>query len=91
MNFREPNEDLFETSRMSFGEHLEELRNVLIRALIGVALACVVGFWFADRVVQVLKKPLVDAMYEYDVNDTSKKLTERFGFCLLYTSPSPRD
>lgn len=80
MNFREPNEDLFETSRMSFGEHLEELRNVLIRALIGVALACVVGFWFADRVVQVLKKPLVDAMYEYDVNDTSKKLTERFGF-----------
>jgi len=58
MNFRQPNEDLFESSRMSFGEHLEELRKVLVRALIGVALASVIGFYFADRVIEILKQPL---------------------------------
>ena len=56
MNFRQSNEDLFESSRMSFGEHLEELRSVLVRALIGVAIASVFGFYFADQVVEVSKK-----------------------------------
>mgnify|MGYP001202242938 FL=1 len=67
MNFRQSNEDLFESSRMSFGEHLEELRSVLVRALIGVAIASVFGFYFADQVVEVLKKPLVEAILKFDL------------------------
>ena len=53
MNFRKSNEDLFESSRMSFGDHLEELRSVLVRALIGVAIAGVFGFYFADQVDKI--------------------------------------
>jgi len=41
---RLPNEDLFEGSKMSFGEHLEELRLRLFRALLGVAVGVVFGF-----------------------------------------------
>lgn len=80
MNFREPNEDLFEGSRMSFGEHLEELRVVLVRALIGVALGCVVGFYFADRVVKILEKPLVDAVNDYRFEDATNELISRYEF-----------
>lgn len=80
MNFRQPNEDLFENSRMSFGEHLEELRKVLVRALFGVALGCVVGFWFADRVVKILEKPLVDAVNAYRTEDAADELVQRYEF-----------
>ena len=80
MNFRQPNEDLFETSRMSFGEHLEELRKVLVRACYGVLIASVVGFWFAESVVEILTEPLVTAIGEYDLYDASKKLEERYGY-----------
>ena len=80
MNFRQPNEDLFESSRMSFGDHLEELRKVLVRALIGVALACVVGFLFADQTIQILKKPLVDAIEDYEIEDASNELIEEHGY-----------
>ncbi|MDG1513463.1 MAG: twin-arginine translocase subunit TatC [Mariniblastus sp.] len=80
MNFRKSNEDLFESSRMSFGDHLEELRSVLVRALIGVAIAGVFGFYFADQVVEILKKPLVEAILKFDLEDASDELVERYGF-----------
>ena len=66
MNFRQPNEDLFDSSRMSFGEHLEELRKVLIKCIIGVAIACGIGFLFANQVMDILNGPLVDAMGEFN-------------------------
>eukprot|EP01047_Picozoa_sp_COSAG01_P007912 COSAG01_NODE_305_length_19168_cov_891.501180_5_plen_465_part_00 len=65
---------------MSFGEHLEELRSVLVRALIGVAIAGVFGFYFADQVVEILKKPLVEAILKFDLEDASDELVERYGF-----------
>ena len=80
MNFRQPNEDLFETSRMSFGDHLEELRKVLLRAMIGVGIASLVGFWFAEEVIETLNQPLVDAIQAYDLEDASKELEERYGY-----------
>lgn len=80
MNFRQPNEDHFETSRMSFGEHLEELRKVLVRALIGVAIASVVGFWFAEEVIETLNEPLIDAIKAYNLEDASNELADRHGY-----------
>lgn len=80
MNFRQPNEDLFDSSRMSFGEHLEELRKVFVRALFGVAIASVAGFYFAEEVVEILTEPLVEAIGEYDLEDASKQLEERIGY-----------
>ena len=60
-----PGENLFEETRMSFGEHLEELRKVLFKCLICVALGCVVGFANANAVVRLLTAPLVSAMGDY--------------------------
>jgi sec-independent protein translocase protein TatC len=65
---------------MSFGEHLEELRKVLVRALIGVAIACVIGFMFANQTIQVLKQPLVDAIKQYNIEDANAELVSRYGY-----------
>ena len=48
------NKDLFEDTRMSFGEHLEDLRKALFKAAIGLAIGCAIGFTFANQVVEWL-------------------------------------
>jgi len=48
--------------RMSFGDHLEELRRCMIRAIVGVAIATVLCFYFGDRIIQVLTAPYYAAM-----------------------------
>src|SRR5262245_29513373 len=50
--------DPVDAARMSFGDHLEELRSCLIRALIGIALASAVALWFGRTVLAVLFWPL---------------------------------
>ena len=80
MSFRNQNEDLFQDSRMSFGEHLEELRKVLIRSLIGVAIGCVIGFLYAEQVVKVLQVPLENALTKYYVNAGKDELQQEVGY-----------
>ena len=80
MPVRPPNEDLFDNSRMSFGEHLEELRRVLIRSLVGVAVCCVIGFLFADQVVDFLKSPLVNAVSNFQKDKSKTEIRKRIGF-----------
>jgi sec-independent protein translocase protein TatC len=65
---KKPNDDLFETSTMTFGEHLEELRVRLFRGVVGVALGCVIGFMAANHVVRFFQKPLERAMERYYVD-----------------------
>ena len=79
MSFRQPNEDLFETSRMTFGEHLEELRGVLIKALVAIAIGCGIGFFFAENVVKILVEPLASAMEDYDRETARRSIIERDG------------
>ena len=80
MPVRPPNEDLFDNSRMSFGEHLEELRRVLVRSLVGVAVCCVIGFLFADQVVDFLKSPLVNAVSNFQKDKSKTEIRKRIGF-----------
>ncbi|MEL7497263.1 MAG: twin-arginine translocase subunit TatC [Planctomycetota bacterium] len=80
MNLNEPNEDLFEESRMSFGEHLEELRKVLIKSLIGVAIACTIGFYIAENVVSILTEPLSDAANAFETAAAETKLMNDYGY-----------
>ncbi len=44
-------EDLFESTKMTFGEHLEELRKCFFKAGIGLALGMVIGLMGAVEVV----------------------------------------
>jgi sec-independent protein translocase protein TatC len=71
-------DDYFHGSTMSFGEHLEELRSVLIRALWGLALAMMVGFYFAPSVVKFFKGPIESALGEFYVNKAVADLVKRY-------------
>src|SRR6476620_11382318 len=62
---KQPSDDLFEKSTMTFGEHLEELRVCLFRGVVGIALGCLIGFFIANWVVRFFQGPLEDAMERY--------------------------
>jgi sec-independent protein translocase protein TatC len=61
-------EDLFQSSTMTFGEHLEELRTCLIRATLGLALGVLVGFFVARPFVHLIEQPLKRALANYYSN-----------------------
>ena len=82
-----PNEDLFENSRMSFGEHLEELRRVLVRSVIGIAIGCIFGFIFANQTVEILTEPLNKALVQFQINQAEARLVEQFGYLDPEASP----
>src|SRR5271155_3160414 len=54
--------------RMSFMEHLEELRNRIIRALYGLGIAFVLALAFANKLWDVVSDPAVDALKHLHVN-----------------------
>ena len=54
--------------RMSFLEHLEELRSRIIRALIGVAVAFAISLTFTYQLWQVVSAPAVEALKTLKVN-----------------------
>ncbi len=47
---------------MSFGEHLEELRSRLIKALLGIAAGFVLGIFLAKPAIMYISQPLVAAL-----------------------------
>ena len=52
-------EDLeLEGGRMSFLEHLDELRKRLIASIIGIAVGCVISFIFLDRIFRFIMLPM---------------------------------
>ena len=55
---KQPNEDLFEGTTMTFGEHLDELRVVLFRSIIGLLVCVILGFFVAREVVKKIQGPL---------------------------------
>ncbi len=50
------------TSRMSFFDHLEELRTRIIQALMGVAVGVGLGFYWAKDVYKFLSQPIFGAL-----------------------------
>ncbi|MDA1052031.1 MAG: twin-arginine translocase subunit TatC [Planctomycetota bacterium] len=58
-------EDLFEGTKMTFGEHLEELRVVLVRGLLGLTVGVLVGMMMANSVVKFVEAPLVTALEKH--------------------------
>ncbi|HME05727.1 MAG TPA: twin-arginine translocase subunit TatC, partial [Bryobacteraceae bacterium] len=54
--------------RMSFMEHLEELRTRIIRALMGLAVAFVLSLLFASPIWDIISEPAIDALKHLNVN-----------------------
>ncbi len=56
-------------AKMSFLEHLQELRDRIIRALIGVAAGCAVGLYFSDEIFAGISKPVADVLRKMGLSD----------------------
>ena len=70
-------EDLFKNSTMTFGEHLEELRSCLIKAILGLTVGFVLGLLIGDRVVDYIQRPLRKALEEYYATQSAAKIEEK--------------
>jgi len=87
MKIADSNKDLFDESRMSFGEHLEELRKALFKSAVGVAIGCAIGLFLAPQVIELLNRPLVKAMGDYKLQRASKLLTDKTGYVPMELVP----
>jgi sec-independent protein translocase protein TatC len=76
---KKPSEDLFESSTMTFGEHLEELRVCLFRGVIGIAVGVLIGFFVANGVVRFFQSPLERAMERFYVQRALGDYAQLFG------------
>src|SRR5262245_28389927 len=54
--------DLFDDTTMTFGEHLEALRFHLFRAIVGLMIGSVLGFFISRPVILAIQEPVNEAM-----------------------------
>jgi sec-independent protein translocase protein TatC len=72
-------DDMFADSRMSFGDHIEDLRSHLFRAIYGFLIIFVASFFIAKPVLRFIAKPVEDVLAEYyqDLfNDKAREILE---------------
>ena len=71
--------------RMSFLEHLEELRSRILRALSGVGIAFILSLTFCDRLWKVVSTPATDALHRLGFHDPKLTLiTPMEGFNIIW-------
>jgi sec-independent protein translocase protein TatC len=71
--------------RMSFMEHLEELRNRIIRALYGLGLAFVLALVFAGKLWDIISDPAVEALKHLHVEPPQlAQLTPMEAFTVIW-------
>jgi sec-independent protein translocase protein TatC len=58
-------DDLFQHTSMTFGEHLEELRSALFKAVIALVIGFVIGLLFAAPIVRAIERPLKAALFDF--------------------------
>ena len=62
-------EDLFKNTTMTFGEHLDELRVALFKALLGLVIGTLFGLLVGKQFVLLMEKPLTEALGDYYTTD----------------------
>ncbi len=61
-------EDMFSDTRMSFGDHIEDLRAHLIRAILGFVVGMVVSIWpLGPYVLRIIVSPVEDQLDSFEV------------------------
>ena len=61
-------DDLFQHTSMTFGEHLEELRAALFKAVIALTIGFLIGLIFGSWIVAAIQSPLTSALEAYYQN-----------------------
>jgi sec-independent protein translocase protein TatC len=67
-------DDLFRESTMTFGQHLEELRKCLIKAIGGLLIGFVIGLAFGGYVVKFIQQPLSNALTSYYKKESKERI-----------------
>ncbi len=75
---KQPDDDLFAASTMTFGEHIEELRVCLGRALLGLMLGFLIGLVVASYVVAYIQTPLTSALENHYIGKAIDDLTKEY-------------
>ena len=77
MSPREPEfddpDDFFKDTRMSLGDHIEELRMALWRAIKGFFVAVILAFFVADRVMAFISAPVESQLMLFYNNRVANK------------------
>ena len=84
-------DDLFEQSKMSFGEHLEELRTALFKSIAAIAVGFVIGLFFAGKFVQFVSEPLKAAVDQHLVEHAEKTFIAQMKAREAADEPVPKD
>jgi sec-independent protein translocase protein TatC len=77
---RQESDDLFAHTRMSFGDHIEELRLRMIRALLGLVVAMLVGLAVGKYALEFIQMPIqneLDAFYGRQAAAQAEQLKEQ--------------
>ncbi len=72
-------DDLFEGTTMTFGEHLDELRVALFRSVIGLVVGFLLGLLVAKPVVHWINTPLTRALNEHHATLSEERLKDLYG------------
>jgi sec-independent protein translocase protein TatC len=72
-------EDLFKDSTMTFGEHLEELRRCLFKAVLGLLVGMIAGFFVGSWVVDLIQQPLKNALEQHVITGTLSNFDTEIG------------
>lgn len=72
-------DDLFEGSTMTFGEHLEEFRGALARALVGLLIGVVIAIPFSPHAVEFVKGPLERALKRVEIKKAQRQMLAKGG------------
>ncbi len=84
-------DDLFQNSTMTIGEHLEELRGCLFRAAAGLAVGVLLGLVLAKPVVRLIEDPLRRALGDYYSERALEMAAGWTGPALPYSEAEIRD
>src|SRR5436190_9365154 len=70
-------EDMFKDTRMSFGDHIEDLRTHLFRAMKGFVIGMILGFWpLGTYAFGIIVAPVEDQLYEFEKRKLEKELLD---------------
>lgn len=79
MSAKRGDEDLFEGTTMTFGEHLDELRVALFRSVVGLVVGFLIGLLLAKPVVHWINYPLTKALNEHYEKVSEERLDRLYG------------
>jgi Tat protein translocase TatC len=82
-------DDFFKDTRMSFGDHIEELRNHLWRAVYGFLIALVVSLFIGSYVLDTIMAPVKSQLDAYYNRQMRRVLSEKKDKLPELTKPSP--